>query len=739
MAAGCSCGTAPLALSRTPEGYVQRSSFTHPDLHDELVEEFISPRSPLAAPASTSGVAAFTFLLLGDQNAGKSTFLHAFTHATDASWLELTSLLPILSASFTNAQFVDRQQMDEPPFLDTDVGRASLLLTLEDFSFFIDEFDLPIKHEQLSQLASDGVRYAAIELIEIGGDHLDRMMALTRTNHHPPPLHAATQQPPPSLALALRRSEQLVRSSHRTIYFLNAATLLHTDASTTQSDELPRLRISSPAFWQLARRLKYLSKILPAGQRVRFHLCRVPSRHAPFDRSDANAVVASLLDGVDPSPLVERATARAASRRAACTSRTDEQAELHPEINLHAPPPEAIELLCALLPELLLHAAASGMDNAAAADKAVVEPLSLRLEDVDIASHVHPATGSGPHNNQRTLNVPSIVTTLARLFDAECLHRPPPPPSETATLAAATHLLNCFKQVSYRLHSDDVQVEEEEGVMSIVSGKRKQGEDEPSSRRTMSFEPWVSLSTWESYLSDEPENLELPVNSLASSFLPLVHRLSKSRLAISHYARGHADLSLLVQLPLDDAGAAPMAWRACGGEAAMEEEEEDQEEPVAVRFPYYPPLLDVVEAQLASGLPVEWWLGRDGLNDEDEDDEEAEAMKTLPSVDAGSLAMAEEGLRGRLQEQLLLHVRAGSAHSWSVFVWLLEEWCLANELLGRVESPFKLELQATEAVWRGALLGQHLQKAAAEGREASWRVELTILEVADGESCVLCD
>ena len=31
----------------------------------------------------------------------------------------------------------------------------------------------------------------------------------------------------------------------------------------------------------------------------------------------------------------------------------------------------------------------------------------------------------------------------------------------------------------------------------------------------MSFEPWVSLSTWESYLSDKPENLELPVNSLA--------------------------------------------------------------------------------------------------------------------------------------------------------------------------------------------------------------------------------
>ena len=32
--------------------------------------------------------------------------------------------------------------MDEPPFLDTDIGRASLLLTLEDFAFFVSEFEL---------------------------------------------------------------------------------------------------------------------------------------------------------------------------------------------------------------------------------------------------------------------------------------------------------------------------------------------------------------------------------------------------------------------------------------------------------------------------------------------------------------------------------------------------------------------------------------------------------------------
>ena len=98
------CGVSALTLSRSPEGWVQRAQFSHPDLHDELVEELAEHDSPLARSASTSGVVNFTFLLLGDQNAGKSTFLHAFTHAGDRAWLELLSLLPILSSSFVNAQ-----------------------------------------------------------------------------------------------------------------------------------------------------------------------------------------------------------------------------------------------------------------------------------------------------------------------------------------------------------------------------------------------------------------------------------------------------------------------------------------------------------------------------------------------------------------------------------------------------------------------------------------------------------
>ena len=42
---------------------------------------------------------------------------------------------------------------------------------------------------------------------------------------------------------------------------------------------------------------------------------------------------------------------------------------------------------------------------------------------------------------------------------------------------------------------------------------------------------------------------------------------------------------------------------------AAEDDGDGDGNEVAVRFPYFSPLLHAIEAQLASGLPVEWWLG----------------------------------------------------------------------------------------------------------------------------------
>ena len=150
---------------------MQRARWTHPDLHDELVEELVSLSTPLAAVGAAAAhrtAIGYTFLLLVDQNAGKSTFLHAFANAEHAGWLELLSILPILSASFCNAQFrTDAPDpkggapaMDQGPFLHADVGRTSFLLTLEDFSLFVDAYEL-------RSMSAASVRYAAVELIEI--------------------------------------------------------------------------------------------------------------------------------------------------------------------------------------------------------------------------------------------------------------------------------------------------------------------------------------------------------------------------------------------------------------------------------------------------------------------------------------------------------------------------------------------------------------------------------------------
>ena len=95
-----------------------------------------------------------TFLLLGDQNAGKSTLLHSFCRDGDPSFMQLSSLLPILSSSFINTRLVPRKLVgadvnqlisavrDEMPFMDTDIARGLVMLSLESFLFFCNEFGI---------------------------------------------------------------------------------------------------------------------------------------------------------------------------------------------------------------------------------------------------------------------------------------------------------------------------------------------------------------------------------------------------------------------------------------------------------------------------------------------------------------------------------------------------------------------------------------------------------------------
>ena len=102
---------------------------------------------------------------------------------------------------------------------------------------------------------------------------------------------------------------------------------------------------------------------------------------------------------------------------------------------------------------------------------------------------------------------------------------------------------------------------------------------------------------------------------------------------------------------------------------------------------------------------------------------------------------AEALLRERLQSHLLLYMPQGDPSSWHVFVWLIEEWCLACSLL-RQSSPFVLRLHAPERLWRRAML-EHL--AEEDGKEAekeeAWVVTLVVDEVDEAavSTCLACD
>ena len=199
-----------VGVEETEYGFCQRAVYAHPDLcHEDLLEL----DSPFASSA-VAGTGVYTFLLLGDQNAGKSTFLHAWANPSAPHFLSLTSWLPFLSSSFANVRILDERGPvapgDEPPFLDTDLGRASLLLTLEAFGFFVSEFKLP--PSLVTDLDISRVRYVSLSFVEIGGDHLDRIM-MDDTD-----LIAA---PEPGLLSIVDSSRALVASVSSAAYFVN--------------------------------------------------------------------------------------------------------------------------------------------------------------------------------------------------------------------------------------------------------------------------------------------------------------------------------------------------------------------------------------------------------------------------------------------------------------------------------------------------------------------------------------
>lgn len=280
-------------------GYVQRRIYKQPDLYHEEVVELDSPFATIDA----NGTKVFTFLLIGDQNAGKSTFLHSFTFQEDTEFLEITSFLPILTSTFVNTRFYfgDKSSksfkpIDELPFLDTDLARLTLLITRDDFMFFLNEFEIQTK-EQIFQLEDD-IRYIVIQFIEIGGDHLDSIMKehlslslLQETSNmeiERNAIHNKQEDRTQNKEIRdiLSRSLRLLLDSQKTIYFINANSLFiyQFTFSHTTNQYFLSLKLKKESLQLLLSRLRFLNSIFyhklasvqsSSYQRILFYISRL--------------------------------------------------------------------------------------------------------------------------------------------------------------------------------------------------------------------------------------------------------------------------------------------------------------------------------------------------------------------------------------------------------------------------------------------------------------------------------
>ncbi|KAJ1448542.1 hypothetical protein M885DRAFT_623343 [Pelagophyceae sp. CCMP2097] len=266
-----------LPISRSPAGvWEQRCSYSHADLHDEVLVDLDGPFGSVAS-AETEVV---RFTVLGDRNAGKSTLLHALVHSKDANWLRLTSLLPVFAGAFVNARFgtpgpcvPGAAPRDELPFLDTDVASSVALLSREDFAFFANEFGVSPPRPLAAQTL-----FVGIHLVELGGDHLKSCMS------------EASSARPELLAATVEQSLATLAKSDALAYLVNASSLV--DGGTVCA-----------AQWRgLIRRLEWLSETAAPRPEITLYVSRLPES---FDVGRSLDALEPIYGTLDRAALLE--------------------------------------------------------------------------------------------------------------------------------------------------------------------------------------------------------------------------------------------------------------------------------------------------------------------------------------------------------------------------------------------------------------------------------------------------
>lgn len=162
----------------------------HEEIHEVDLGDLFDAKTERTLRQNVIGITQF---LLGDQNAGKTSWLLSLCPEEGQVTL-LQSLIPACEITFQNLRICNVPAMeaagqnplslacDQGSLLDTDVAKLTLLFTFRDALFFAEETgNTALTNLLLSRGVGgndgdcDGSTLLRLTFIELGGDHLDRL------------------------------------------------------------------------------------------------------------------------------------------------------------------------------------------------------------------------------------------------------------------------------------------------------------------------------------------------------------------------------------------------------------------------------------------------------------------------------------------------------------------------------------------------------------------------------------
>lgn len=601
-----------LLVERTQFGYVQRARFAHPDLHHEEVLELDSPFAAVVA----AGTHVFSFVLLGDQNAGKSTFLHSFSYTDEPQWLELSSYLPLLSSAFLNVRLLppgdDTPPLDELPYLDTDIGRSNFLMTAENFLFFLREFGLAPDGDthgtEASRLLGEclgDTRYVLTQFIEVGGDHLDRLIARANPTSCTPD-YGESHPSPGWLDDTLNMSERLLKGVGRGAYYINAATLFQSATAPAGkggdgSSATHRVVINVRALRLLLDRMAYLSHTAPSAG---LELLVLVSRLPPIEE-----IAAPIFNSAQSVELINAALIDLGLHQALGRGLVAADFVFHAATDLNNLPEmdEDVELNLEVQDHPLVHFVRQLL-------KVVHHALGWNLVITQVlpATHHHVWAGSrasspagecitqmemsksAPDTGLLTMSVSGLIGTLVRLFNGGLMDRRSRHPDSLV----AAHILGCWQDVGRRMRKSSSTLNE-----------------------VATFNPYVTASDFRDYLLDDEveDQLELPATTILQRFEPVSQHLVSAGLCLAHAGRGHARLTVRFwyeprkqNVEHDPAVDCTLGIsRHPVGEWHTWSDSADLSADFGVRFPYHHLFMGAIRGHFDREVPTELWLHAD--------------------------------------------------------------------------------------------------------------------------------